>query len=99
MTDLARPSEGARFLLELEHDAGARAIYRVAIATRDAVYEARATLADDGGVELPATGAPDELAATLATLAKLIARGAAKKREDGHPAWPPRVLRWRGPGR
>jgi hypothetical protein len=32
-------------------------------------------------------------------LAKLTARAADKKRGDGMPPWPNRVLRWRGPGR
>jgi hypothetical protein len=32
-------------------------------------------------------------------VAKLTARAAGKKREDGMPPWPARVLRWRGPGR
>jgi hypothetical protein len=94
-----RPTAGARFLLERERDEGVRAVYRVAIETPDATYEGMATLADDGSVELPPTGAPSELESTLAMLAKLTARGAAKKREDGLPPWPARVLRWRGPGR
>ncbi|MDB4958663.1 MAG: hypothetical protein JWO36_6232 [Myxococcales bacterium] len=94
-----RPTAGARFLLERQRDDGARAVYRVAIETSDASYEGRAILADDGSVELSPTGAPSELENTLAMLAKLTARSAAKKREDGLPPWPARVLRWRGPGR
>jgi hypothetical protein len=92
------PSDGARYLLERDDDdaeAGARARYRVAIYTRDAVYQATATLGDDGSVELPATGAPDELHARLATIAKLVARDASRLREDGMPPWPKRILRWR----
>ena len=95
------PTEGARFLLEREREQGdgPRATYRTAIYTPDATYEGRAMLADDGSVELDAGGAPDELASTLQMLAKLTARGAAKRRADGLPPWPARVLRWRGPGR
>jgi hypothetical protein len=93
------PTDGARFLLELERDDGARASYRAAIYTPDATYEVAATLGDDGSVELPATGAPAELDDMLHMLARLTARGAARKRDDGLPPWPPRVLRWRGPGR
>ena len=78
---------------------GARAVYRAVIYTPDATYEARATLVDDGTVELVATGVPDDLLSSLHMLAKLTARSAAKKREDGLPPWPARVLRWRGPGR
>ena len=35
----------------------------------------------------------------LQMLAKLTARSASKKREDGLSPWPSRLLRWRGPGR
>lgn len=94
MSDL-HPSEGARFLLERLTDDGARATYRAAIYTRDAVFAATATLADDGTVELGATGAPAELHDLLAMFGKLTARGAAKRRDDGLAVWPARVLRWR----
>ena len=90
------PTDGARYLLERDGDGeGSRASYRVAIYVPDAVYAASATLGDDGSVELAATGAPDELHARLATIAKLVARDAAKLRADGMPAWPQRILRWR----
>ena len=93
------PTEGARFLLVREQDDGASARYRAAIYTPDATYEGHATLCDDGSVEITAPGASEELFSTLQMLAKLTARSAAKKREDGLPPWPARVLRWRGPGR
>jgi len=90
------PTDGARYLLERDDDgAGERARYRVAIYTPDAAYTAVATLGDDGSVELAATGAPDELHARLATMARLVARDAARLRGDGLPAWPQRILRWR----
>jgi hypothetical protein len=94
-----RPTEGARFLLERQSEAGERAVYRAVIYTPDAEYAATATLADDGTFELPPTGAPADLHDMLAMQARLLARGAAKRREDGLPTWPARVLRWRGPGR
>ena len=89
------PTDGARYLLEreLELDGGAR--YRVAIYTRDAVFMGAVTLGDDGSVELGPTGAPDELHARLAAIAKLVARDAGKLRDDGMPPWPQRILRWR----
>jgi hypothetical protein len=90
-----RPASGARFLLERERDDGATAVYRAAIYLPDATFSARATLSDAGDVTLEPTGAGDELDAALAMFAKLTARGAAKRREDGLVAWPPRVLRWR----
>lgn len=100
MADSAlHPTAGARFLLERTRDDGARATYRAAIYTPDRVFETVAVLADDGSVELTATGAGDELDDMLRMQAKLVARGAAKRREDGLPAWPARILRWRGPGR
>ena len=97
------PSDGARYLLERDDDGaedlgaggGRSARYRVAIYTRDAVYRASATLGDDGSVALAPTGAPDELHARLATIAKLVARDARRLRDDGMPAWPQRILRWR----
>ena len=79
-------ANSARFLLERTADAGARASYRAEIVTAEATYAGTAELGDDGTV-------------ALAMIAKLPARSAAKKREDGLPPWPARVLRWRGPGR
>jgi len=92
-----RPTAGARFLLERDGAASdaPRARYRVAIYTPDAEHASTATLADDGSVELAPTGAAAELDAALAMFAKLTARGAAKRRDDGLPTWPARVLRWR----
>jgi len=89
------PASGARFLLERTADHGARAAYRASILTPGATYASTAVLADDGTVELAPTGAPGDLDDTLATFARLTARGAAKRREDGLPPWPARVLRWR----
>ena len=99
MSNPQRPTSGARFLLELDRDEGARAVYRASIFVPDADYASTATLGEDGSVELAPTGAPGDLDATLAMFARLLARGVAKRREDGLPAWPQRQLRWRGPGR
>ncbi|MDQ3364321.1 MAG: hypothetical protein M3680_02680 [Myxococcota bacterium] len=93
------PVEGARFLLERLEDRGAQATYRAAIFTPAAEFSTTATLAEDGTVEVPPTGAPAELDEMLVMLARLTARGAAKRRTDELPAWPARLLRWRGPGR
>ncbi len=88
------PEAGARFLLELDSAAdAASAAYRVAIYTPADVYEGTATLDEEGGVEL-AIDAPAALVERLEMFAKLTARGAAKRREDGLPPWPARVLRW-----
>jgi class 3 adenylate cyclase len=90
------PTDGARYLLEREGEAGgSRVRYRAAIYTPEAVFTAVATLGDDGSVELAPTGAPAELHARLVTLARLVARDAAKLAGDGMPAWPQRILRWR----
>jgi hypothetical protein len=99
VSDALTPTEGARFLLERQSDEGARARYRAVIYTPDATYEGYAAMCDDGTVEIDIADAPEELSSTMQMLAKLTARGAAKKREDGLPPWPARVLRWRGPGR
>jgi hypothetical protein len=91
------PTDGARYLLELGEllDGGRGARYRAAIYTSDAEFTATATLGDDGKVELGPTGAPDELHARLGTIARLVARDAARLRGEGLPAWPQRILRWR----
>lgn len=97
--DSLTPTEGARFLLERQAEAGATATYRAAIFTPTATFEGRATLAEDGTIALAIEGALADHVETLEMLAKLTARSAAKKRADGMPPWPARVLRWRGPGR
>jgi hypothetical protein len=91
------PTDGARYLLELEgeHGGGAGARYRAAIYTPDREFTATATLGDDGSVDLAPTGAPDELHARLTVIARLVARDAARRRDDGMPPWPQRILRWR----
>lgn len=94
MSDLA-PSDGARYLLELVGGGeGAHADYRVAIVTAEHEYRGTARLADDGGVEL-AIEAPDRLRSGLEMFARLTARGAAHRRDEGLEVWPARVLRWR----
>ncbi len=87
-------NNGARFELVLEHADGPRATYRATITTPDQSYEGRAVLADDGAVALE-LAAPAALAGKLEMFAKLTARGASKRREDGLAPWPARVLRWR----
>ena len=97
MRDL-HPSDGARYLLERDGEpeaGGTRARYRAVIYTPDAEFAATAVLCDDGSVELAPGGAPDELRARLLSLARLVARDAARLRDDGMPPWPQRVLRWR----
>lgn len=93
----SRPQHGARVLLELQGVDGGRATYRAAILTAADEASATAILGEDGSVDLAET--PSEHHAALAMLCKLTARGAAKRRQDGLPVWPQRVLRWRGPGR
>ncbi len=89
------PTAGARFLLErIGSGDGARAEYRAAIFTPDATFDGRAVLDESGAVQLELV-APDDLRAGLEMFAKLVARGATKKREDGLTAWPARLLRWR----
>lgn len=80
---------------------GQQAVYRAAIFTPEERFDYRATMAFDGSVELEAraVSAGAELEGKLATMARLMARDAAKKRADDLPPWPQRVLRWRGPKR
>lgn len=94
-----KPETGARYLLERERIDDTRAIYRATVYLPEAEHASSAILHEDGTVEIAPTGAPGDHDATLAMFAKLLARGVAKRREDGLPAWPQRLLRWRGPGR
>lgn len=98
MSESLTPTEGARFLLERVTAEDTRAEYRAVVYTPAATHEGRAILVDDGTADV-VLDAPEDLTATMQMLAKLTARSAAKKREDGLPPWPARVLRWRGPGR
>lgn len=95
------PVEGARFLFELESSDQQRAQYRAAIYTPDRRFDYRADMGLDGSWELVVQGerADDELEDKLDIIARLIARGAAKRVSDEMPPWPQRILRWRGPGR
>lgn len=72
------------------------ATYRASIYTPDAEFSTTATLAEDGTVQLKsATGAPGDLDERLRNIAKLVARDAPRRREDGLAVWPLRILRWR----
>lgn len=96
---MTRPTSGARYLLERERIDGTRAVYRATVYLPDAEYASSAILGEDGSVEISPTGATGDHDETLAMFAKLLARGVTKRREDGLPPWPQRLLRWRGPGR
>ena len=90
------PTDGARYLLERDGAGDGRsARYRAAIYTPDAEFATTAELDDAGGADLAPSGAPDELHARLVSMARLVARDAARLRGDGLPPWPQRILRWR----
>lgn len=90
------PTEGARFLLERISDDGDRATYAASIYTPDALFATTAALADDGTATLASpTQAPGDLDERLTNIAKLVARDAPKRREDGLVVWPARIMRWR----
>ena len=97
--DPLHPTEGIRLLLErdlVEPDEVA-ARYRIAVYTPDARYAYRGRLELGGGAELTADGepAPKAIEEKLRVHARVVARDAARKRKEGLPAWPQRVLRWR----
>ncbi len=96
------PSEGARLLLERAElsDDASRAVYGGTIYTPTEKYAYRVSLCLDGTFTLEALEqAPEELEQRLAMLARLTARGAQKRQDDGLTPWPHRLLRWKGPGR
>ncbi len=73
-----------------------RATYRASIHTPDGEFATTATLAEDGTVVLAgSTGAPGDLDERLKNIAKLVARDAPKRRDDGLVVWPARIMRWR----
>jgi hypothetical protein len=96
---MTRPVAGARYLLELERVEGTRAHYRATVFLPEAEHASSAILGEDGASQVSPTGAPGDHDETLAMFAKLLARGVVKRRADGLPPWPQRLLRWRGPGR
>ena len=92
------PTEGARFLLERAalSDDGVRATYKVSIYTPAAVFSSTAALAEDGTATLAGpTSAPGDLDDRLTNLAKLVARDAPRRRDEGLVVWPARIMRWR----
>jgi len=97
-----KPTAGARFLLERTAVATDErsASYRASIHTPDRVLEVEAELALEQPPRLTASAyADDALHKQLMAIAKQVSRAANKSRADGLPAWPRRVLRWKGPGR
>jgi hypothetical protein len=72
-----------------------RATYRASIYTPDGEFSTTATLAEDGTVQVGTTGAPGDLDDRLKNIAKLVARDAPKRRDDGLAVWPSRIMRWR----
>ena len=89
------PTDGARYLLELDAELPTGARYRATIYTPSTEHHATATLDFDGTATLTPSGAPDALHARLLSISRLVARDAATLRDDNFPPWPARILRWR----
>ena len=94
MTSELTPTDGARFLFERERAEGTSADYRVSIYTPAATFAGHARLDEDGSAAV-SIAAPTELVSSAQTFAKLIARAAPKRREQGLPPWPARVKNFR----
>lgn len=97
------PTEGIRLLLErqdVDEDAH-RARYQAKIFTVTSCYAYSVDLTMEGKAVLTATeeAASKDDEDALLKLAKSTARAAKRKLGDKLAPWPPRVLRWRGPGR
>jgi hypothetical protein len=98
--DPLTPTAGARFVLERVTATSSSATYRGRILTPEATFDYDVAVTAGAEPSLtPRAAAPAELEKTLAMIARLTARGAGKRAEDGLPPWPERVTRWRGPGR
>lgn len=95
-----QPESGVRYLLELQGDASStdsQASYRGSVLLPSEVFEYTVTLSDDGTATLAAMGADaaEPMLAQLHMFARLTARGARGRRDDGLVVWPLRVTRWR----
>ena len=103
MSSSLHPTEGIRLLLEREtiSDDRQSARYQATIYTVDQSFHYGCTLGLDGSAEMAADGdeADAKDAESLGKLARSTARAAKRKLEEDLPPWPPRILRWRGPGR
>jgi hypothetical protein len=97
------PTSGIRLLLVRRSVApdSSRAEYDAAVYTPDAAYHYDAMLDQRGNATLTPRGpvAPDDHEQSLLKLARSTARAAARRAADRLEPWPPRQLRWRGPGR
>jgi hypothetical protein len=97
------PQDGARYLLERERggDDDRDAIYRASVylpaAIRVEPMTTTLVLSEDGSVAFTvgAAAIDEPHNKSLLTFAKLTARAAPNRRQDGLPTWPQRVLRWR----
>jgi hypothetical protein len=80
---------------------GFQADYDGAVYTPTEAFMYEAVLERSGRATLTPRGrrAPEEEEEELLKIAKSTARAAARRAADGLEPWPPRVLRWRGPGR
>ena len=97
------PTSGIRLLLvrRVVTPDGSRADYDAAVYTPDTAYHYDAVLDQRGNATLTPRGpvAPDENEQALLKLARSTARAAARRVADRLEPWPPRLMRWRGPGR
>ena len=84
-----RPSDGARYVLELDISDNASARYRAWVVTPSAAFAYSASLAPaaEPSLSAVAAAAPPEQLARLTMFARLLARSA--------PPWPHRIVRWR----
>jgi hypothetical protein len=84
-----RPTDGARYVLELDTSDHAGARYRAWVVTPSAAFAYTATLAPatEPAMSPVADAAPTELHDRLTMFARLLARSA--------PPWPHRIVRWR----
>lgn len=105
-----RPTAGHRFVFLLGAHASGAARYAAAIVAPDAVWHYQVALRageapdvtshEGAGTEVAAAVPPEPKAVDmLVMIARLTARAAPSRAADGLAPWPPRIVRWRGPGR
>jgi hypothetical protein len=87
-----RPESGIRIAIERPRDGGPPWTYSGAVHAPDASFPLRATVTEDGVVEITIEGAPPDLPEKVRLLVRTAYRQA---KADGEPP-ARRIVRWRG---
>ena len=97
--DTMHPSDGARFLLVQDQGSSQQdsVNYKASIYTPSDRFDYQVSLSLEGMSKLnPGERTADpHLERKLGTIARIVARDAARRHSQGIAPWPARILRWR----